>query len=120
MWGGLPRKVCTSYTCAGIGADTERWLLFVKDQALREKRHRAVLRALRDSLVSPDGEDERWSRTPLLSTRKRLCHAIGGMTDETCMMYPFETIDAFYRLMNTLIATSVLELHPYWRKEISR
>src|SRR6266704_1062772 len=55
MWGGLPRKVCTSYTCAGIGADTERWLLFVKDQALRENRHRAVLRALRDSLVSPDG-----------------------------------------------------------------
>jgi hypothetical protein len=37
------------------------------------------------------------------------------MADETCQVYPFETIDAFYRLMNTFIATSVPALHPLWK-----
>jgi CRISPR-associated protein Cst2 len=47
--------LCARYRCVGIGADTLRWILFIKDQTLRERRHRAILRALRDSLVSPDG-----------------------------------------------------------------
>ena len=130
--------LCVRYTCAGIGADTERWLLFVKDQALREKRHRAVLRALRDSLVSPDGAlvatmlphltglkgalmvRTNVGRAPLYSALESdFVIRLGGMTDETCTIYPFETIDAFYRLMNHFIATSVPELHPYWRTEAS-
>ena len=88
--------LCVRYTCAGIGADTERWLLFVKDQTLRVKRHQAILRALRDSLVSPDGalvatmlphltglKGALMVRTnvgrapPLFGTRERLCPAIG-------------------------------------------
>ena len=88
--------LCVRYTCAGIGADTERWLLFVKDQTLRVKRHQAILRALRDSLVSPDGalvatmlphltglKGVLMVRTnvgrapPLFGTRERLCPAIG-------------------------------------------
>jgi len=38
-----------------------------------------------------------------------------AMADETCQVYPFETIEAFYRLMNTFIATSVPALHPFWK-----
>jgi hypothetical protein len=38
-----------------------------------------------------------------------------AMADETCRIYPFETIDAFYMLMNDFIATSVPALHPFWR-----
>jgi len=118
----------------GIGADTEQWLLYVKDQALREKRHRAVLRTLRDTLVSPDGAQvatmlphlTRLSgaivvrtgvgRAPLYSALdSNFVTCLQAMADETCQVYPFETIDAFYRLMNTFIATSVPALHPLWK-----
>lgn len=38
-----------------------------------------------------------------------------SMADETCRVYPFETIDAFYTLMNDFIATSAPALHPFWK-----
>jgi CRISPR/Cas system-associated protein Cas7 (RAMP superfamily) len=126
--------LCIRYRCVGIGADTEQWLLYVKDQALREKRHRAVLRTLRDTLVSPDGAQvatmlphlTRLSgaivvrtgvgRAPLYSALdSNFVTCLQSMADETCQVYPFETIDAFYRLMNTFIATSVPALHPLWK-----
>jgi|GEM_PF-1555016 len=126
--------LCVRYQCAGIGADTEQWLLYVKDQAQREKRHRAILRTLRDTLVSPDGAQvatmlphlTRLSgaivvrtdvgRAPLYSAlESNFVTCLQAMADETCQVYPFETIDAFYRLMNTFIATSVPALHPFWK-----
>jgi len=126
--------LCIRYRCVGIGADTEQWLLYVKDQALREKRHRAILRTLRDTLVSPDGAQvatmlphlTRLSgaivvrtgvgRAPLYSALdSNFVTCLQAMADETCQVYPFETIDAFYRLMNTFIATSVPALHPLWK-----
>jgi hypothetical protein len=93
---------------------------------------------LRDSLVSPDGAlvatmlphltglkgalmvRTNVGRAPLYSALESdFVMRLGGMTDETCTIYPFETIDAFYRLMNTFIATSVPELHPSWKTEVS-
>jgi CRISPR/Cas system-associated protein Cas7 (RAMP superfamily) len=118
--------LCVRYHYVGIGADTLRWLLFVKDQTLRVKRHRAILRALRDSLVSPDGAHVATmlphltglsgaimvrtgvGRSPLYSALdKDFVMRLGAMADESCRVYPFETIDAFYILMNDFIATSV-------------
>lgn len=128
--------LCIRYLCAGIGADTEQWLLYVKDQALREKRHRAVLRTLRDTLVSPDGAQvatmlphltrlsgaivvrTEVGRAPLYSAlESNFVTCLQAMADETCQVYPYETIDAFYRLMNTFITTSVPALHPLWKTE---
>lgn len=121
------------YRCVGIGADIEKWLLYVKDQPLREKRHQAMLRALRDTLVSPDGAhvatmlphltglrgavcvQTQTGRAPLYSALESdFIMRLQAMTDETCQVYPFESIDAFYRLMNHFIATSVPALHPWW------
>ena len=128
--------LCVRYLCAGIGADTERWILCVKNQVEREKRHRAILRALRDSLVSPDGAHVATmlphltglsgaivvrtgvGRSPLYSALESdFVTRLRAMADETCQVYPFETVDAFYILMNDFIATSLPALHPFWRTE---
>ncbi len=128
--------LCVRYHCVGIGADTERWILFVKNQAEREKRHRAVLRALRDSLVSPDGAHVATmlphltglsgaitvrtgvGRSPLYSALEGdFITRLRAMADETCRVYAFETVDAFYTLMNDFIAMSVPALHPFWWSE---
>jgi CRISPR/Cas system-associated protein Cas7 (RAMP superfamily) len=126
--------LCVRYRCVGIGADTLRWILFVKDQALRDRRHRAILRALRDSLVSPDGAlvatmlphltglhgvitvRTGVGRSPLYSALdSNFVTRLSSMADDTCKVYPFETVDAFYTLMNDFIATSVPARHPFWR-----
>ncbi len=126
--------LCVRYRCVGIGADTHRWILFVKDHQLRRNRHRAILRALRDSLVSPDGAlvatmlphltglqgvitvRTDVGRSPLYSALESdFVTRLSSMVDETCKAYQFETVDAFYTLMNDFIATSVPALHPFWR-----
>ena len=128
--------LCVRYQCVGIGADTERWILFVKNQAEREKRHRAILRALRDSLVSPDGAHVATmlphltglsgaimvrtgvGRSPLYSALDSdFVTRLRAMADETCRVYAFETVDAFYTLMNDFIATSIPAFHPFWWSE---
>ncbi len=43
------------YRVAGIGVDTETWQLAVEDSSSRQERHAAILFALRDQLLSPDG-----------------------------------------------------------------
>ena len=107
---------------------------FVKDQGLRDRRHRAIMRALRDSLVSPDGAlvatmlphltglqgvitvRTGVGRSPLYSALDSdFVTRLSSMADDTCKVYPFETVDAFYNLMNDFIATSVPALHPFWR-----
>ncbi len=55
-------------------------------------------------------------RAPLYSALESdFVTRLQAMADETCQVYPFETIEAFYRLMNTFIATSVPALHPFWK-----
>jgi CRISPR/Cas system-associated protein Cas7 (RAMP superfamily) len=128
--------LCIRYLCAGIGADTDHWHLFVTDSSLRTKRHRAILRALRDGLVSPDGAQTATmlphltglsgamtvrtniGRAPLYSALESdFVVRLQAMADETCQIYPFETVDGFYRLMNTCITASVPALHPFWTSE---
>jgi hypothetical protein len=111
-------------------------MLFVKEQAERERRHRAILRALRDCMVSPDGAHVTTmlphltglsgaimvrtgvGRSPLYSTLDSdFVARLRAMADETCPIYPFETVDAFYAVMNEFIVTSVPALHPFWKGE---
>jgi hypothetical protein len=55
-------------------------------------------------------------RSPLYSALdSEFVKRLSSMEDDTCRVYPFETVDAFYTLMNDFIATSVPALHPFWR-----
>lgn len=113
------------YHCFGVGADLVQWEALITDEQERLKRHQAILSALRDTLISPDGALTATmlphltglmgilvikltaGRAPLYSPlqedfRERLL----AMEHESLQMYPFETVDVFYRHMNTLIASS--------------
>lgn len=113
------------YTSAGIGVDTDKWRVAITDEHERRGRHRAMLAALRDTLLSPDGAmtatmlphltglegaivvRSAVGRAPMYSALKedfvaRLC----AMRSETCLVYPFETVDAFHALMEDLITTT--------------
>ncbi len=57
-------------------------------------------------------------RAPLYSALENdFVARLQAMADETCQVYPFETVDAFYRLMNSFITASVPALHPFWMAE---
>ncbi|HLG78272.1 MAG TPA: hypothetical protein VKX46_17795 [Ktedonobacteraceae bacterium] len=113
---------CVRYKCAGIGLDTDKWRLVLDDEAERGRRHRAMLTALRDGLLSPQGAltatmlphltglqgvivvCPSTGRAPIYSALQedfmtRLC----ALESETCIVAPFETIDAFNLLMQDLI-----------------
>lgn len=58
---------------------------------------------------------DRVIRSPLYSALdSEFVTHLRAMTDETCRFFPFETIEAYYTLMNDFIATSVPALHPFW------
>lgn len=43
------------YKSAGVGVDTDKWRVVLSDQQQRLKRHKAILLALRDQILSPSG-----------------------------------------------------------------
>ncbi len=113
------------YKCVGIGVDTERWQVVISDGRERLKRHQAILAALRDLLLSPEGALTA-SQMPHLTGlngvivvrqttgRAQTYSALAddfvsklrAMADERTTVYPFEAVDDFYRLMNRLIETT--------------
>ena len=117
--------ICVRYKCAGVGLDTEKWRVALDDEQERRTRHRAILAALSDSLLSPQGAltatmlphltglrgaiavRTSTGRAPLYSALQedfveRLTAIAGG----ACKVYPFETVDAFHTHMQALIETS--------------
>lgn len=46
--------LCVRYKCAAVGVDTYMWQPLIEEER-RMERHRCVLRALRDQILSPDG-----------------------------------------------------------------
>jgi CRISPR-associated autoregulator DevR family len=113
---------CVRYKCAGIGLDTDKWRLILADEEERGRRHRAMLLALRDGLLSPQGAltatmlphltglqgvivvCPSTGRAPIYSALQddfipRLC----ALESETCIVAPFETIDTFNAAMQDLI-----------------
>ncbi len=117
--------LCVRYKSVGIGVDTDRWRLIVSDAEERTRRHRAILSALRDQLLSPEGAltattlphltglvgvivvQSSVGRAPLFSPLDAgFVARLSAMSDETCQVLPFETADAFKVLLNQLIETS--------------
>jgi hypothetical protein len=123
------------YHCVGVGADLEHWDLLVTDEEERLKRHQAILSALRDTLISPDGAltatmlphltslvgmiavNRTVGRAPLYSPlQDDFCARLQAMQNESLQMYPFTTIDSFYHCMNKLIATTKPARLPRWER----
>jgi CRISPR-associated autoregulator DevR family len=130
---------CIRYHCVGIGADTERWQLVITDEQERRERHQAILRALRDSILSPDGALTATMLPHLtrLSGAIVVCISAGrapvysaldptfvahlqALADDTCIVYPFESVEAFSTEMNCLIRTSLPALARSWRTEVHK
>jgi hypothetical protein len=126
--------LCIRYQSVRIGVDTYHWQLVVRDAEERLQRHRAILRALRDTLVSPDGArtatmlphltglvgeilvQSTPGRAPLFSGLSNDFMAqLESMAGNTCQVYPFETASAFYQHMNRLIQLSDPAWLPSWR-----
>lgn len=125
--------LCVRYHGVGVGADTERWQLVVGDALQRRVRHQAILRALRDVMLSPDGA---LTATMLphftsFSGAMVLCRGVGrapvysalaldfvarlkALAGETYEVFSFETTEDFATQMNRLIASSVPALAHSW------
>ncbi len=126
--------LCIRYHSVRIGVDTYHWQLVVRDAEERLQRHRAILRALRDTLISPDGArtatmlphltglvgvilvQSTPGRAPLFSGLSNDFTAqLESMAGNTCQVYPFETASVFYQQMNRLIQLSDPAWLPSWR-----
>jgi MalT-like TPR region/CRISPR-associated negative auto-regulator DevR/Csa2 len=117
--------ICVRYKCAGVGLDTEKWRVALDDEQERRTRHRAILAALSDSLLSPQGAltatmlphltglrgaiavRTRTGRAPLYSAlQEDFVERLTAIASGACAVYPFETVDAFHTHMQALIETS--------------
>jgi CRISPR-associated protein Cst2 len=117
--------LCIRYHCVGIGADTERRHLVVENAEERLKRHQAILRALRDSLISPDGAltatmlphltglvgaiviYSKAGRVPIYSALEEdFIVLLQAMASDSCQVLPFDNVSTFYQHMNHLITVS--------------
>lgn len=113
------------YTSVGIGVDTDRWRVAIEDDGLRLSRHRAILAALRDTLLSPDGAmtatmlphltglrgaivvRSTVGRAPLYSALVQdFVERLSAMGGGSLQVFPFETVDAFHAIMENLLTTS--------------
>jgi CRISPR-associated autoregulator DevR family len=114
------------YTSVGIGVDTDKWRVVIADERQRQTRHRAILSTLRDTLLSPDGAmtatmlphltglqgaivvRKTVGRAPMYSALEQdFIAQLCAMRNDDCQVFPFDTVHAFYTLMQELIATSV-------------
>jgi len=113
------------YFSVGIGVDIDKWQVIITDEQQRLLRHKAVLQALRDSLLSPDGAliatmlphltglqgalviRHTTGRAPMYSALNHdFIERLQAIADKTCSVYPFHSIDTFNAQMNKLIAHS--------------
>jgi CRISPR-associated protein Cst2 len=114
--------LCVRYKCAGIGLDTDKWTLVLADEQERGRRHRAILTALRDCVLSPAGAltstmlphltglqgaiviCPRAGRAPIYSAlQDDFITRLSALHSETCLVSSFQTIDAFHLHMRQLI-----------------
>lgn len=116
---------CVRYKTIGVGMDTENWRLVVKDPQERRVRHQAILSALEDAFLSPDGAltatmlphlsglygavvvRKTVGRAPIYSPLSEdFVERLGRLGRETCQVIPFEGVDAFADTMTRLNATT--------------
>lgn len=117
--------LCLRYKSAGVGVDTDRWQIIVADETERQRRHRAILAALRDCILSPDGAltatmlphltgltgaivlSTQVGRAPIYSPLKEdFIARLMAMANEARRVLTFETVNEFDALMNDLIEGS--------------
>jgi hypothetical protein len=110
----------------------------VESEQERAKRHEAILRTLRDTMLSPMGAlaatmlphlaglvgaivvSQTVQLAPVYSPLdEAFIVRLQAMADEDCQVYPFETADAFHALMRDLIARSAPAMPPSWKGAIS-
>jgi CRISPR-associated protein Cst2 len=114
------------YGAVGIGVDTYRWDVAITDAEERLRRHRAVLSALCDQLLSPDGAMTATQlphlsglegavsvrvnagRAPLYSgLQEDFVTQLVSMSGDNCRVFPFHTVVEFSNVMSRLIKHSV-------------
>jgi CRISPR-associated autoregulator DevR family len=117
--------ICIRYKCAGIGVDTDTWKVVINDKEERIKRHRAILCALRDCVLSPDGAQTSTTlphltnlkgaivvqlsvgRAPILSPLvSDFVTRLAAMENEARVVLTFESVDEFSGEMDNLIEKS--------------
>jgi CRISPR-associated autoregulator DevR family len=127
------------YTSVGVGVDTDKWRVAIVDERERLDRHRAILSALRDTLLSPDGAmtatmlphltglqgaivvRNAVGRAPMYSALMQdFIARLSAMKGDSCLVYPFETVDAFHAIMENLIAMSTPCLPASYRPQQHR
>jgi hypothetical protein len=109
----------------GVGVDTDKWTVYVTDEYERVQRHRVILAALRDCILSPSGAMTA-TKLPHLTGlagvivvqmevgRAPLCSPLNpdyvselvAMENKTRRVLTFETMSQFNQLMDNLIETS--------------
>lgn len=113
------------YKSVGVGVDTERWQVVVADPHERLMRHQAILSALRDALLSPEGAltatmlphltglrgavlvRQIVGRAPVISALDdNFVAHLSAMADETTHVYVFESVERFHQVMTNLIQTT--------------
>ncbi len=121
--------MCVRYKSVGIGVDTNTWEVKVWDEKERGRRHRAILSALRDQVLSPSGAltstmlphltgitgaivvRSQVGRAPLYSPLEAdFVKQLTAMADGLGQIFPFRSAGEFSALMNQLIKTSSPQL----------
>lgn len=114
------------YGAVGIGMDTYQWRMIVHDPEERRRRHQAVLSALRDWFMSPDGAltgtamphltglqgaitiRTEAARAPMWSAlQDDFIQVLAAMAGPTCQVITFTSPVEFQQAMESLITGSI-------------
>jgi CRISPR-associated autoregulator DevR family len=117
--------LCVRYKCVGIGVDTDSWVIALDDAVERTKRHRAILEALRDQMLSPSGAltatmlphlsglsgaiviRQVAGRAPIYSPLEPdFVTCLESLASDSCRVVCFGTVDEFNTEMNKLVETT--------------
>ena len=113
------------YRAVGTGVDTDKWQIVITNETQRRVRHVAILWALHDTLLSPEGAltatmlphltglqgavvvKKTVGRAPMYSGLvEDFVVRLQAMQTADCVVYSFETVDAFSTIMQQLVMTS--------------
>jgi CRISPR/Cas system-associated protein Cas7 (RAMP superfamily) len=113
------------YASVGVGLDTDKWIMVVNSRDERLQRHRVILLALRDYILSPSGAlaatllphltsvlgaivaRKTVGRAPIYSgLQNDFIDQLMKISDESIQVMPFHSADSFCAAMNQLITSS--------------